>query len=470
MSIKTLSNLDPRFLNNSMIEMDDNDIEKGRRSKESLHHPEQCSSTRRSDPKVHLTNREEEDRKQCSGSSSRPLLMPALVIFIGLVSSAMILGFGISSSKSDQQRDFEQVSSDLFVEFDQTLSDYLVAGQWIHQVFRSYRTSGQTQQDFEEVYDSLIGTGLEFEAIGFAMNVSSEAERRAMEAETREFVTENDLNDNYRGFLGMGETSLEPRGNASFYFPAHFVAPIDRVSGALDVDVYTSLARRLAIDKALNTWKPAMTRPLVFAHEVATGSDLRSVVLMHPGMPLPSIPDLVPRDVSLVAIRIPDVIKRAHNKFRSTINKRCLSIYIFDSTDTVEEPLFLGGAVINPKDSIPENTIDGVVYTPETSLSSLLERKDHYYQSRQSQVASGEWTFVTVASEEEFSAHIPFVILSAVFICVACTCTALWVYSHHKSLVQMEAEKAAVKVESARSATLMERELNEFIAHEVRNP
>ena len=77
---------------------------------------------------------------------------------------------------------------------------------------------------------------------------------------------------------------------------------------------------------------------------------------------------------------------------------------------------------------------------------------------------------MTVASEEEFSADIPFVILSSVLLLVACTCTALWVYSHHQSVVQIEAEKAATEVESARRATLAERELNEYIAHEVRNP
>ena len=60
---------------------------------------------------------------------------------------------------------------------------------------------------------------------------------------------------------------------------------------------------------------------------------------------------------------------------------------------------------------------------------------------------------------------------------VACICLALWVYANHKRVekinemsAEAEAEKAAIMVQSARRATKCERELNDFIAHEVRNP
>jgi hypothetical protein len=60
---------------------------------------------------------------------------------------------------------------------------------------------------------------------------------------------------------------------------------------------------------------------------------------------------------------------------------------------------------------------------------------------------------------------------------VACTCTALWVYTNYKRVTKIHqiqskaaADKAAYMVESARKAARDERWLNDFISHEVRNP
>ena len=123
-----------------------------------------------------------------------------LILLIGAAASSVILVVGITSANRDQDNLFRQVSSLLFLEFDQALSDYVVAGQWVHQAFRQYRTSSQNQADFEEVCDCLKATGLRFQAISFAMNVSSEEEREAMENETRAFLALHNPEVNYTGF------------------------------------------------------------------------------------------------------------------------------------------------------------------------------------------------------------------------------------------------------------------------------
>lgn len=413
--------------------------------------------------------------------ASLQFLITVLIFLIGAAASATILVSGINSAKRDQENDFEKVSSDLLVEFDVALNDYLVAGQWVHQAFRTSRKGSQTQRDFAEMYENLISTGLEFQAVTLAMNVSAN-EREAMENESRDFVKQYHPSINYTGFRAFGDGSTIPAPQAPFYFPVHFIAPMELSGKNLDLNLYTSTTRKNAIDKALQTWKPVLTEPAILGHQIGEESPaLRSVILVHPGIPLSSRPDVVPRDAVFMGIRIPDVIRRAHKNL--PLQKCRVSVFLYDSTDTTRENQpFLGGAMMNEyrdggiaEDSNTDD--DGVVFTPATELSSVLARKDHYHHSIVYPIASREWTFVVVASKDEFSSNITFVILSAVMFFVACTCTALWVHTHYRRVAKMtelrskvETEKHAIVVENARNATRLEREMNDFIAHEVRNP
>jgi signal transduction histidine kinase len=70
-----------------------------------------------------------------------------------------------------------------------------------------------------------------------------------------------------------------------------------------------------------------------------------------------------------------------------------------------------------------------------------------------------------------------FVLLGGIIIFVASCCLAWWVYASTKRVDQFnrlystaESEKATLILDNARRATKAERELNDFIAHEVRNP
>jgi signal transduction histidine kinase len=464
-----------------------------------------------------LTGRHDRhDRHDRSSSSSKqqqrrrasPWRMSMLIIAIGCLAGTIILAFGIQAARHEQEQNFKAVSGTLFAEFGVALSEYVRAGQWIHQAFRRPTNSSarprKTLDDFNELYENLVSGGLQFNGVGFGINVSH-AERPELENETRLYLQEKypELAETYTGFLAVGESSLEPRENASFYMIAHYVGSMQAAGHALDVDVYTHPARQKAIDLALATWKPIVTAPLETGHQL--NSNIRSVVLVHPGMPLATNPSVVPRDLSLMGIRIPHVIDCARLKLPTETHK--ISLYVFDSTtessselDQGQEPIFLGGATLNANknknnavnteassntgifiNATSNNTLDtqgSLVFASEIALSTLLNKKHCYHDVSRHAIASREWTFLVMAEQDEFAPEgLLYIVLSAVMIFVACTCTALWVYTNHTRLANIHdiqckaaADKAEFMVESARKAARDERWLNDFISHEIRNP
>ena len=112
---------------------------------------------------------------------------------------------------------------------------------------------------------------------------------------------------------------------------------------ALDFDIYSSTVRRNALLHALHTDQPALSERLKLIEETQVGTEsyAYSVILMHPGTPLKAVLYEGPRDVAVLAIRIPDLIVRVQ---KEAILEASLSVYIYDSTDEPENPPFLGGA------------------------------------------------------------------------------------------------------------------------------
>jgi signal transduction histidine kinase/CheY-like chemotaxis protein len=92
-------------------------------------------------------------------------------------------------------------------------------------------------------------------------------------------------------------------------------------------------------------------------------------------------------------------------------------------------------------------------------------------------VASREWTVVVVADNDSFQPDLCFVILGSVLIFLASASLALGICASHRRSVKLnkirahaKAENATMRVENARESARAERKLNDFIAHEVRNP
>lgn len=409
-----------------------------------------------------------ETHKSATDMSRNANLFASLIFLIGVALSAAFLTIGIMGARQDKDDEFMRRASELVKEIEASWKDYEVAGLWIHEACRHRDIS---RDDFRDLYEHLSYGGLEFQAAEFIPNVTRE-EREGMEAEIRAYLKENFPDVNYRGFVGFeptaenpNELSIQNRSEQDFYFPVHFVEPVEGNEAAIDFDLYSSASRRRTIELALETWKPALTARLSLVQE--TDPNAFSVLLMHPGIPVSGDRNLKAGDLSLMVIRIPDLLERA-----SDGQSEKTSVYIFDSTHPTNHPQFLGGAVLN--------LVDGDVeldFVAETELSVVRASGASHVREEQVSIASRQWTVAVAAVGDTYEPALGFVILGGVMIFVACTCVALYVFTNMRRQAKInkmksaaEAEKAAMIVESATRAAKVERERNDFIAHEVRNP
>jgi signal transduction histidine kinase len=281
---------------------------------------------------------------------------------------------------------------------------------------------------------------------------------------------------NYRGFVGLqpdvnasSGVSMQPRDPQPFYFPTHYTVPLAGANlKALDVDIWSSPIRRNALEAAINSRKPSLTARLQLLAEQDTLDPGYSVILMHPGIHLLNTsPDVKPLAVALTVVRIQALLTRAVASQRDR-----LGIYLFDATDSskensTESPLFLGGAL-----SDPVNT----KFAPETDLSALRARSSKI-EMEMVPIGDRKWIVAVVPTDNAYAPELLYVILGGAIILFACVCLAAWFYTHMGRAAKMneimaaaEAEKAALIVENAERDLVLERDLNDFIAHEVRNP
>jgi signal transduction histidine kinase len=84
---------------------------------------------------------------------------------------------------------------------------------------------------------------------------------------------------------------------------------------------------------------------------------------------------------------------------------------------------------------------------------------------------------VVVASDGDYDSSLTFVILAGTLLFFLCLSLGLFVYGNFRRLrhvqslkTQAQKERSLLVLENAKQAAQSERELNDFIAHEVRNP
>lgn len=169
---------------------------------------------------------------------------------------------------------------------------------------------------------------------------------------------------------------------------------------------------------------------------------------------------------SSTVIRIPDLLRRA------TDNQRNPSlVYIFDRSDSSGKNVFLGGVEITPSDDAEQEA--DLVFVAEEELEDV-RGDSKLYQEFDLQVANKVWTIAVLSLDGTFEPDHVFVVVGGLIIFVATIGLAWWVHQNTNRVAKMnrlkaeaESEKAALILESARKAADAERELNDFIAHEV---
>jgi CHASE1-domain containing sensor protein len=196
-------------------------------------------------------------RSSSGGAVVRNCRLLISVSLIGIVSTASILAFGLLGAYHDQENKFTRAADDLLNQFENVVKEYATAGLWIHE---ACRTRTKSQEDFRTLYDYLVSSGLEFQAVSFAMNVSH-AERPIIEEDTRNFLEGGFYDVDYEGFVGLemdpstGSPKLGPRSDQPLYHTVHYVEPFEDAKNraALDFDLRTSALRWTAVEQAIAT-------------------------------------------------------------------------------------------------------------------------------------------------------------------------------------------------------------------------
>jgi hypothetical protein len=234
--------------------------------------------------------------------------------------------------------------------------------------------------------------------------------------------------------------------------------PIPGNERAIDLDYYASGSRRRTVVSCMRTGKPALTDRLRLVQETEQGAAF-GVVLMHPGFNLSTSPDVWPRDLASIVVRIHDLLRR------STLNQvESSQVYIFDMSDSSGEPIFLGGVTVEKR----KGQTAELTFMPEVGLEQI---SGHLHWIEDVNAANKVWRVTVVALPGTFQADVVFVILGAVIISVVGISLSVWIYTSAKRVAyfnrrqaEAEAEKAALILDNAKQAAKAERELNDFIA------
>ena len=441
-----------------------------------------------------------------------------LVLFLGSATAAAFLGIGVTSARNEQEDLFERAAADTTNKIRDALDDYVNAVAMVHARCRRRNFS---RQEFRDLYEYLIHAdddnsgggdgdgGLQFKAVQFYPN-TTHAERPAREADSRAFYEQHYPQVEYRGFVGFNELDgsggLQPRQEEPWYFPVHYMEPIAGNEAAIDLDYHSSEVRIRAVNAVFENKAPSLSDRLTLVRAEGTVSRCGDhdgpsygVVLAHPGVELTrtSDPDgafsnldsygygkngtnatdissggddVWPRDIAAMVLCIPDLL------IRSTINQdKSSSVYIHDLNHLSDDPVFMGAADVQGNGA---NTRPDVSFLDEKAIGEL--KSSRYEQlKRQANVTAANriWTITVIALDDTYKPNIIFVAVGGVIIFVCTILVSLWIYTNARRVEKWneittaaQTEKAALILENAKQQAKTERELNDFLAHEVRNP
>jgi CHASE1-domain containing sensor protein len=389
---------------------------------------------------------------------NRIYLISALIVLLSMAASAAFLWLGISRGTSEQTDLIQRNADRLIREIQDSWNVYQSAALWIHGTCSSLKEN-LTHEVFHNVYEYALAQEIDFHGAVYVPQVTSQEQRRALEADTRAFfqkyypnVTHGHGIDGFNGMEpdGKGGFSIQLRSVQPRYFPVHYIEPVVPNAAAYDFDLYSSPSRAKSIDYALANWKPSLTGRITLVQE--TEAQAYSVLLMHPGIPLSTQPNAVASTLANLVIRIPSLLARSVSKI-----SRSSCVYIYDSTVQGEDA-FLGAARVDAFDV--SHTITNL---NEIDLPSAVRLSGQTIQQTVD-IANRKWTILVLPVAGTYQANQMFVILGGTVIMIGGLCAALWVVTNNKHIKRMnaikaqsEAEKAALIVQNAQQATYVYR-------------
>jgi signal transduction histidine kinase/CheY-like chemotaxis protein len=397
----------------------------------------------------------------------RNLSIPFLIMLLGAAAAAAFLAVGIAGANADQDARFMNQATDVIHEISLSWKDFVEAGMWTHQECRD----NISRTEFREIYENLEAVNLPLQALEWVPNITH-SERASFEAEAAAWYSHYDPDYEYHGIIGFepidpndpeSGQAIQNRSIQPFYFAAKYVEPLNSNEATFEFDLASSPERLQSIKLALQNWQPVVTPRLHLVQDAGVDNGY-SVLLIHPGIPVSTQPELKPRDVAILTLRISDVLKRATRTLALPFK-----VYMYDTTLPGQAD-FLGALTVYGYGNGNATSL------PELGLNQVLSTSDHRYVQIEN-VTTSKWTIVVASFDNTFQPIPIFVILGGVLIFLGSIFLVMWVYTHlqrqakfQRVKQQGEAEKAAILMEGMEKAARNERDLNDFIAHEVRNP
>lgn len=396
---------------------------------------------------------------------SRTFILGFLIIAVGLACAVAFSVVSIRSDRSDQQLRFEKQADSVAQSIHSRWEDYEMVAMWINQAFRDKEDTSsfsQARKEFEVLYKYVLANGLEVQSISYVPNVTNSV-REALEEESREYYNRTLPGYSYRGFTGLGPgyKSVEVRPTQPFYFPEILLQPLRGNEFFIDFDMYSSLFSSL-IDQAL-----AMETPLTSIPLVTSDTDVYSVLLMHPGIELDTAASTGLGTVTIVFQHLVQNI--------SVAQPEEVTVYMYNKMRENLDWRYFGAADLCPTDGglVSANSIKFSHY------DELLNNMDSSNKVRERVIPFGgaQWKTVVIGKAKHYGPDIFNAFLGGALIFVACVAIATWFVSSNIRDVQLQAlkreadeELAALTIRNATEAARAERDLNEYLSHEVRNP
>jgi signal transduction histidine kinase len=238
----------------------------------------------------------------------------------------------------------------------------------------------------------------------------------------------------------------------------------------VDFDINSMMHSRNFLEQALTSLQPTLSSPFRWFPGTTMMTERNSVMLLHPGIPLSNHKHLVPQDVAMLVINTESIIHR----LVSGVTYDTVAIYLFDCSASIEDHIFLIGVDLSMDPSNKDQ-----YYLPEISMEELKEStKNNLMEMVYMPISpTTTWSIAVVALEGEFKSNSASTITAGVFMFVACSFVSFWIWwdmQRNRTMQRIrskaDSDNAAIKLKGAEQHTRAEQELNDYIAHEIRNP
>jgi signal transduction histidine kinase len=454
----------------------------------------ECDETEETEEDMKTEGAETKSARFCGAKpkSHRHTIVLAFCIFaVGTICAVAFLAVGIPGLKVEQAVLFEKQTNEIVQAVQSTWEDYELVALWIHQSMRTkqnYSSFWHERQEFAVLSRYVQAHGVNPLALGYVPNVTH-AERLALEEESRDYYSQVAPELPYLGFTEWQANRSSAPGYSvvkapvrDVYFPQVLIEPLEGNEAYVDVDMSGS-GQGALLRQALAEQKVVVSPPFSRGRPDSRG---KAVYLLHPGIPmdeatLPVVtmgansnnetataaPSAIPnRGLASVLIAFGPFMERV-----ALGQVEDVSVYIY-ALDTSWGAYLFGGAKWTANCTETKLIPDPPSWE---ELSTSIAPDCMLY--RDLEIAQQKWRVVVVDDTRLYKANLTVTTLGGILMFVASLVLVTWFVSRtlrNQALVCLQeatrAEKAALILHNAQTTVAAERQRNEYLAHEVRNP